>query len=158
MTVLDEYLIKPDDNILIASDHAGLELKEKFSQFLIAEKYRVIDLGPNSSKSVDYPDYAYKLAGYISNGTAKAGVLICGTGIGISIAANRWLDVRAALVHSTQTAISARQHNNANVMAIGARVLNTENALACLDSFLSSKFEGGRHLARVEKLREKPTY
>ena len=155
---MNKYLIQAGDNILIASDHAGFELKDIYIKELSAQGYKIIDIGPNSEDPVDYPDYANKLAGYISTGAGTAGVLICGTGIGISIAANRWTTVRAALVHSVETAASARKHNNANVMVVGARILTQEVALACLHSFLSTKFDGGRHIARVEKLCKPPTY
>jgi len=138
--------------IAIASDHAGFELKELLKKTIESLGYKVIDLGADSTKSVDYPDYGYKLATSVSKGDAQFGVAICGSGIGISIAANRKPKVRAALCHNVETAALARQHNNANVLALGARFVSAELAIEMLKTFLSTEFEGGRHENRVKKL------
>ncbi len=133
--------------IHIASDHAGFELKEVIKKYLGAE---VIDLGTNSTGSVDYPDFAEKLARNLE----ERGILICGTGIGMSIVANKFLGVRAALCHNEFTAEMSRKHNDANVLVLGARVVNKDVALKIVDVWLSTNFEGGRHAARLEKLRK----
>jgi len=137
-------------NIFIASDHAGYSLKEKIKKHLAGRN--VIDLGTDSEESVDYPDLGKKLAEEISKDTADTGILICGSGIGISIAANRNLNVRAALVYNPEIAKLARQHNNANVICLGARFIDEKLAKECVDIFLSTAFEGGRHENRVKKL------
>jgi ribose 5-phosphate isomerase B len=138
--------------IAIASDHAGFELKELLKKTIESLGYNVMDLGTNSTKSVDYPDYGYKLATAVSKGEAQFGVAICGSGIGINIAANRKPKVRAALCHNVETAALARQHNNANVLALGARFVSAGLAIDMLRTFLSTQFEGGRHEDRVKKL------
>jgi ribose 5-phosphate isomerase B len=138
--------------IAIASDHAGFELKNTLKNTIEALGYKLLDLGTNSAESVDYPDYGYKLATAVSKGDAELGVAICGSGIGISIAANRKPKVRAALCHNVETAKLARQHNNANVLALGARMVSSELAVDMLKTFLSTEFEGGRHENRVKKL------
>lgn len=138
--------------IAIASDHAGFELKEVLKTAIGSLGYKVMDLGTNSTTSVDYPDYGYKLATAVSSGQAEFGVAICGSGIGISIAANRKPKVRAALCHNIETARLARQHNNANVLALGARIVSAELAQEILSTFLATEFEGGRHENRVKKL------
>ena len=138
--------------IAVASDHAGFELKEQISFFLSKKGYEVLDLGTNSSDKVDYPDYGYKLAEAIADKKAGRGVVVCGSGIGISIAANRNPAVRAALCINGEMAQLARQHNDANVIAFGARLISPEVALKCLEIFLNTEFEGGRHVERVKKL------
>jgi ribose 5-phosphate isomerase B len=140
------------ETIGIACDHAGVELKDLLVAELKAAGFAVLDLGTNSPDSVDYPDFADKLAAAMKQGDVKRGVLICGTGIGISIAANRHRHVRAALAHNTTAARLARQHNDANVLALGARVLGSEVARDCLKVFLETEFEGGRHQRRVDKM------
>lgn len=137
--------------ILLASDHAGYKLKEELKQHL-SKDYNVIDLGTNSEESVDYPDFGHKLAKAIEKKEAEKGVLICGSGVGISIAANRNQAVRAALVNSEEIAKLARLHNDANVICFGARFIESNLAKKCLDTFLSTQFEGGRHENRVKKL------
>jgi len=139
------------EKIVIASDHAGLSMKSAFGECLEEMGYEVLDLGTNSPCSVDYPDYSNALADALAEGKATRGVLICGTGIGISIAANRHRHVRAALCHSETDARFARLHNDANVLAIGARTTGIEVALDCLRVFLDTAFEGGRHQRRVGK-------
>lgn len=141
-----------DETIAIASDHAGLVLKNELADRLRGLGYAVQDLGTNGPDSVDYPDYADKLAAAIEAGPAKRGVLVCGTGIGISIAANRHRHIRAALCHNATDARLSRQHNDANVLVVGARTMGAEVAGDCLDIFLSTKFEGGRHERRVSKM------
>lgn len=148
----DTPFLKAGDAVAIASDHAGFALKTVLKSDLAAMGFSVIDLGPEDESSVDYPDFGQKLAKAVAEGQTKAGVLVCGTGIGISIAANREPRVRAALVHSEITAEMARAHNDANVMAVGARVTEEETARACLKTFIKTPFEGGRHARRVEKL------
>ena len=138
--------------IAIASDHAGFELKELLKAELRAAGQPFVDLGTSSTVSVDYPDFGSALARAIRDGEAGRGVLVCGTGIGIAIAANREPAVRAAVVHDATSARLARQHNDANVMALGARLVGTEVARDCLRVFLETPFEGGRHAPRVAKL------
>jgi len=140
------------DAIALAADHGGYELKALLVKDLTAAGMAVVDLGTNAADSVDYPDYADRLAAALKDGRASRGVLICGTGIGISIAANRHRHIRAALCHDETTARLSREHNDANVLALGARVIGPEVARACLNVFLATKFAGGRHEKRVAKL------
>lgn len=143
----------PAEVIALASDHGGVELKTLLKEELLQAGYGVLDLGTDGSASVDYPDFAEAMAETIRSGGAGRGVLICGTGIGISIAANRYPFIRAALVHDMTTARLCREHNDANVMVLGGRVVGPETAKDCLKTFLSTPFEGGgRHQRRVEKL------
>ncbi len=138
--------------IAIASDHAGLDLKNKLKQELIDLDFEVFDLGTNDSKSVDYPDFGYAMAKAIKDNKVSRGILVCGSGIGISIAANRHSNIRAALVHDSLGAKMARLHNDANVIVFGGRMIGTDVAMDCLHAFLNTNFEGGRHALRVEKL------
>ncbi len=138
------------ETIAIACDHGGFGLKENLKTAFPNVQW--LDLGTSSAESVDYPDFAAKLAGAIKDGKAARGVLICGSGIGISIAANRHTHIRCALVHDVTGARLCRQHNDANVIALGARMVGLEVAKDCVDVFLSAEFEGGRHQARVAKL------
>lgn len=138
--------------IAIASDHAGFELKEVLKKELGFLGYEVLDLGTCSKESVDYPDFGYKLAEKIASGDCEFGIAICGSGVGISIAANRNKKIRAALCHNKELAGLARQHNNANVLVLGARFVDEQTAKDCLREFLNTPFEGGRHAKRVEKL------
>jgi ribose 5-phosphate isomerase B len=138
--------------VAIAADHGGYELKSVLLPELRALGFDVLDLGTNSLDSVDYPDFAEKLAVAVEAGKARFGVLICGTGIGMSIAVNRHRKLRAALCHDVTTARLARQHNDANVLTMGGRMLGAETAKDCLKTFLSTSFEGGRHARRVAKL------
>lgn len=140
------------DAIALAADHGGYELKALLVKDLEAAGVPVVDLGTNAADSVDYPDFADRLAAALKDGRASRGVLICGTGIGISIAANRHRHIRAALCHDETTARLSREHNDANVLALGARVIGPEVARACLNVFLATKFAGGRHEKRVAKL------
>jgi len=138
--------------IAIASDHAALALKSALAEHLRAAGHDVADLGPHDEASVDYPDYGYRLASAIADGSAERGVALCGSGIGISIAVNRNLAARAALVSEPLSARLSREHNDANVIAMGARLIGIEMAKACIDAFLSTKFGGDRHQRRVDKL------
>jgi len=138
--------------IAIASDHAAVALKALLVEHLQDAGHDVADLGPNGVDSVDYPDYGYKLAEEIAAGRADFGVALCGSGIGISIAANRHPDCRCARVSEPLSARLAREHNDANVIAMGARLIGPEMAKACLDTFLATPFGGDRHQRRVDKL------
>ena len=138
--------------IAIASDHAGFDLKAELREYLISLGHEVADLGPETVDRVDYPDFGYRLASVVADGTVERGVVLCGSGIGISIAVNRNLKCRCALVSEPLSATLAREHNDANVIAMGARLTGTDMAKACLDAFLSTDFGGGRHIGRVDKL------
>jgi len=140
------------ETVVIAADHGGFDLKSALVPEVRALGHEVVDLGAMSRDAVDYPDFAEKVAQAIRAGRASRGVLICGTGIGMSIAANRYREVRAALVHDGLTARLARQHNDANVLVLGGRLLGPELAKDCLKIFFTTAFEGGRHVARVAKL------
>ncbi len=143
--------------ILIASDHAGFRLKRHLVAFLEARGETVRDLGVDSETSVDYPDYAHRLAAAIEAGEAARGILICGTGLGMSMTANRHPGVRAALCHDAYTAEYARRHNNANVLCLGGRVLGPGVAEQVAAVFLDTGFEGGRHKRRVDKIEREET-
>ncbi|MEJ7935122.1 ribose 5-phosphate isomerase B [Sphingobium sp. AN558] len=138
--------------IAIASDHAAVDLKAELAQWLREEGHEVVDLGPETADRVDYPDYGYNLGQAVAAGSADRGVALCGSGIGISIAVNRNPACRAALVSEPLSATLAREHNDANVIAMGARLTGVDMAKACLTAFLSTDFGGGRHAGRVEKL------
>ena len=138
--------------IAIASDHAAFDLKAELRDYLIGLGHEVADLGPDTAERVDYPDFGYKLAAAVADGTAQFGVALCGSGIGISIAANRNPACRCARVGDPYSAALAREHNDANCIAFGARLIGVDMAKACLDAFLSTPFGGGRHGPRVEKL------
>ena len=138
--------------IAIASDHAAIDLKAELRDWMIEQGHEVADLGPDTTDSVDYPDYGYKLASVVADGTAERGVALCGSGIGISIAVNRNPACRSALVSEPLSAELARSHNDANVISMGARLTGPEMAKACLEAFLSTDFLGDRHQRRVDKL------
>tara|TARA_Y100000590_G_scaffold38976_1_gene41775 strand:+ start:247 stop:672 length:426 start_codon:yes stop_codon:yes gene_type:complete len=140
------------DNIVLASDHAGFRLKEEIKKFLIRKKNKVLDLGTKNTNSVDYPDLAHLLSKKMKTNNNKFGILICGSGIGMDMAANKHKNVRAALCYNVKSAKLSRQHNNANVMAIGARLTKKEVALKCVSTFIKTDFKGGRHLRRVKKI------
>jgi ribose 5-phosphate isomerase B len=142
----------PQTIIAMASDHGGYELKAILKEALESKGFAVLDLGTNGPQSVDYPDYADAMAAAFRAGKADRGILICGTGIGISIAANRHPELRAALVHDAFGARLSRQHNDANVIVFGGRTIGTEVAKDCLALFLATDFEGGRHAGRVAKM------
>lgn len=143
--------------VAIASDHAGFTLKSMLRADLEADGYTVLDLGTDGPDSVDYPDFGYALANAIADGKAEKGVLVCGSGIGISIAANRNPAVRAAVVTNALTAKLARQHNDANVVCFGERLVGSEIARDAMKVFLETEFEGGRHAKRVDKLSKPQT-
>ncbi len=136
----------------IGSDHAGFNLKSRIIEYLESNKHIIIDIGPKNNDRVDYPDYAHKLVNSILNKESELGILICGSGNGISMAANKHNDIRAALCWNSEIAILAKKHNDANVLALPARFISLEEAKNIIDSFLSSTFEGGRHLNRVNKI------
>jgi len=138
--------------IAIASDHAAIEMKDALSEHLRAQGYEVVDLGTVGGDSVDYPDFGYKLADALASGRVGRGVALCGSGIGISISINRHPACRCALVSEPLSARLGREHNDANVIAIGARLIGVEMAKECLDTFLATPFGGGRHQRRVDKL------
>ena len=143
-------------NLAIASDHAAFALKTELIVWLRAAGHDVRDLGTDGEASVDYPDYGYILADAIAHGEAEFGIALCGSGIGIAIAANRNPAVRCAQVAEPLSARLARQHNDANIIALGARLIGIEMAKACVETFLATDFLGGRHCARVEKLAHPP--
>lgn len=148
---------KSRETLVLASDHAGYELKEILKRDLIAMGFDVLDLGTHDgTSSVDYPEFGYAAAQAIAQGRAQRGAVVCGSGIGISIAANREPSVRAALAFDLETARLARQHNDANILAIGARTTQAETARAMLKAFLETPFEGGRHERRVQQLNNLP--
>ena len=142
--------------IAIASDHAALEMKADLVAWLGEQGHEVADLGPHGPDSVDYPDYGYKLAEAIASGAAERGIALCGSGIGIAIAANRNSAVRCAQVSEPLSARLARSHNDANAIALGARLVGPDMAKACIEAFLSTDFAGDRHVRRVEKLSKLP--
>ena len=138
--------------IVIASDHAGVDLKTRLVELIGEAGHEIRDLGPADTSSVDYPDFAHAVARALTTGEAERGILICGTGIGMSLAANRHTEVRAALCHDAFTAEMARRHNDANVLCIGARSTGPGVAEQIVQIFLETPFEGGRHQRRVEKI------
>lgn len=140
------------ERIGLASDHAGFALKAVLRQRLVEWGFEVLDLGTDSEERVDYPEFGDKLARAVADGEVARGVVVCGTGVGISIAANRHPGVRAALCHDVTGARLSRQHNDANVLALGQRMIGQAVAVDCLRAFLDAEFEGGRHGSRVAKL------
>ncbi|MDU3117835.1 MAG: ribose 5-phosphate isomerase B [Finegoldia magna] len=138
--------------IAIAADHGGFELKDSMVEYIKSLGNEVMDLGTNSADSVDYPDYAKKVCEEIQQGDSDLGILICGTGIGMSLAANKFEGVRAACVSDVYSAKMSRNHNNANVLCIGARVIGDEVAKLIIKTFLENEFEAGRHQRRVDKI------
>lgn len=140
------------ERIPIASDHAGFEMKEKLERVLHELGYEVEDLGTDSPISTDYPDYAHPLAREVSEGRARRGVLLCGTGLGMSYVANRYAGVRAAVAWSPEIAELSRKHNDANVLVLPARFVSDGDSVAILKTFLETSFDGGRHVNRVDKI------
>lgn len=138
--------------IAMASDHAGYELKEAVKQHLQEKGIEIIDLGTNSTESVDYPVFGQKCGQAVADGTADKGIVCCGTGIGISMAANKVKGARCALVTDVNMAVMTKKHNDANILAMGARTTETENALNMVDAWLETEFEGGRHQRRIDLL------
>jgi ribose 5-phosphate isomerase B len=138
--------------VAFGADHAGVALKDALADALRAEGFAVHDLGTTGTEPVDYPDYAYRVGAAVAEGRVQLGVLVCGTGIGMSIAANRHPAIRCAVAHDVTSARLSRAHNNANVLALGARVIGPAVALDCLHAFIGTGFEGGRHVPRIAKL------
>ena len=138
--------------ISISSDHAGFELKESIKNFLIKKKFLILDLGPRDDRSVDYPDYAKKLAKNIISKKSDTGILVCGSGIGMAMSANRFKKIRAAVCYNVKSTKLSRSHNNANIIAIGSRLTNKNLALKLVMIFLKTKFDGGRHKRRTNKI------
>ncbi len=138
--------------ISISSDHAGFRLKESIKKFLIKKKFLVLDLGPKDDRSVDYPDYAKKLAKNMISKKSNTGILVCGSGIGMAMSANRFKKIRAAVCYNVKSAKLSRSHNNANIIAIGSRLTNKNLALKLVMIFLKTKFDGGRHKRRTNKI------
>ncbi|WP_320046557.1 ribose 5-phosphate isomerase B [uncultured Ilyobacter sp.] len=141
--------------IALGADHGGFQLKEKIKEHLIEKGHEILDLGAHSKESVDYPEFGRAVGEAVLDKKAECGIIVCGTGIGISIAANRIKGVRAALCTDTTMARLTRQHNDANVLALGARIIGDVLALDIVDTFLSTEFEGGRHAVRIGKIEEK---
>ena len=138
--------------IAIGSDHGGFEIKQNIIEWLLENEIPFIDFGTKSTESVDYPDYAHKVVGSIIDEESVIGILVCGTGNGISMAANKWRGIRAALCWSTEIAKLSREHNNANILSLPGRFLSKEEAIRIVDIFLDTEFEGGRHLNRINKI------
>ena len=151
---MSEKLYKESLRVAVASDHAGVALKEEIKALLSRLKADATDLGTNSSASVDYPDFAHALAKGVADQRFDAGILVCGTGIGMSIAANRHPEIRAALCTDPYSARMTRMHNDANVLCLGARVVGGGLAEEIVTAFFTTSFEGGRHAARVAKLNQ----
>ena len=142
--------------LALASDHAAVTMKAELAAWLREQGHEVLDLGTDGSNSVDYPDYGYILADALAHGEAERGIALCGSGIGIAIAANRNPAVRCAQVAEPLSAKLAREHNDANAIALGARLIGIDMAKACVEAFLTTEFGGGRHCGRVEKLAHPP--
>ncbi len=140
--------------INVASDHAGVYFKSRVLQYLAEKKINAVDLGTNADASVDYPDYGMKVAKLVSEGKVEQGILVCGTGVGMSIVANKFSGVRAALCHNKETAEASRRHNDANILVLGSRVLDVELGLTIVETWLATPFEGGRHQRRLDKITE----
>ena len=138
--------------ICIASDHAGYNLKEKVKHFLINKNISTIDLGPDNDKSVDYPDFAKKVSRRLKLKKSDLGILICGSGTGMSLSANKIKGIRAAVCYNSRSTRLSRQHNNANIICLGSRLISSKNDLNLVNIFLKTKFQGGRHLKRVKKI------
>jgi ribose 5-phosphate isomerase B len=143
------YLFK---KVCIASDHGGYKLKEAIKDLLIDKKISIFDLGPYNTSTVDYPDFAKKLSNRIKAKKSDIGILVCGSGTGMAISANKIKTIRAAVCYNVRSTILSRQHNNANIIALGARLTKKNLALKLVQVFLKTKFEGGRHLKRVKKI------
>ena len=138
--------------VCIASDHAGFNLKEVIKNHLINKKVSIFDMGPYNNKSVDYPDYAKKLGNRVRLKKSAVGILVCGSGTGMAISANKIKSIRAAVCYNIKSTRLSRQHNNANIIALGSRLTKKKISLKLVETFLKTKFEGGRHLRRVKKI------
>lgn len=145
----------PVKSLALGSDHAGLDLKNEIGEFLKARGVEVKDFGTFSKDSCDYPDYARQVAEAVASGEFPRGILVCGSGVGVSIVANKVRKIRAALIHDVETAILSRQHNNANVLCLAGRTTGVSEAMSIVEAWLLAEFEGGRHERRVAKI-EKP--
>ena len=151
LSVVRDRKIK-SKKVILASDHAGFKLKEEIKKFLIKKREKVLDLGTRNTNLVDYPDYAHLLSKKITNNKNQFGILICGSGTGMSMAANKHKNVRAALCYNTKSTKLSRLHNNANVMTLGSRLIKKSVALKCVNTFLKTDFDGGHHERRVKKI------
>ena len=140
------------ERIILASDHAGYKLKNTIKNFLVKKGEKVLDLGTKNTNSVDYPDYAHLLSKKIKKTKNNLGILVCGSGTGMAMTANKHKNIRAALCYNVKSTKLSRQHNNANVMTLGAKLIKKKIALMCVKSFLETKFESGRHKRRIEKI------
>ena len=138
--------------VCIASDHGGFSLKEAIKDHLIKKDISIIDLGPSENKTVDYPDYAKKVANRIKAKKSDVGILVCGSGTGMAISANKTKNIRAAVCYNVNSTRLSREHNNANIISLGARLTSKKLSLKLVNIFLKTKFEGGRHLKRVNKI------
>ena len=138
--------------IFISSDHAGFKLKEIIKNYLKNKKVKFEDLGPNDDSSVDYPDYAHKVARKVKSNKSNVGILVCGSGTGMNIAANKHKNIRAAQCFNTKSTKLSRLHNDANIITLGSRLISKKNAFKFIKIFLNTKFDGGRHLRRVKKI------
>ena len=138
--------------MLLASDHAGFKLKEEIKKYLIKKRNKVLDLGTKNTSSVDYPHYAHLLSKKMNKDRNQFGILVCGSGTGMSMAANKHKNIRAALCYNNKSTKLSRSHNNANVMTIGSRLIKKNVALKCVNTFLKTHFDGGRHLRRIRKI------
>ena len=138
--------------ISLASDHAGFKLKEKIKKNLKKKKFTVVDLGPKTDSSVDYPDFAKKVARSVASKKSNIGILVCGSGTGMAMSANKIKKIRAAVCYNRASTSLSRKHNNANILALGSRFTKKSNAIRLVNIFLSTKFEGGRHLRRIKKV------
>ena len=144
-----KYLFK---KVCIASDHAGYKNKEIIKDFLVEKNVSIIDLGPPNENSVDYPDYAKKVSKRVKSKKSDIGILVCGSGTGMAISANKIKGIRAAVCYNTQSTVLSRQHNDANIIALGSRLTKKKMSLKLVSIFLKTKFEAGRHLRRVKKI------
>ena len=138
--------------IFISSDHAGFKLKETIKMYLERKKYKYFDLGPENDNSVDYPDFAHKVAKKVKLNKNNVGILVCGSGTGMAMSANKFKKIRAAVCYNAASTRLSRQHNNANIIALGSRLTSKKTAFKLVSTFLKTKFEGGRHLRRVKKI------
>ena len=138
--------------IFISSDHAGFKLKEEIKSHLLKKKLSFQDLGPFNDDRVDYPDYAHKVARKVKANKSNVGILVCGSGMGMNIAANRHTNIRAAQCFNLKSTKLSRLHNDANIITLGSRLLTKKLAINCVNTFLNTKFEGGRHLKRIKKI------
>ena len=138
--------------ICISSDHAGYNLKEYIKSYFIKKEIPLIDLGPYKNSSVDYPDYAKKIARRVASKRSDIGILVCGSGTGMAISANKTKGIRAAVCYNAKSTRLSREHNNANIIALGSRLIKKDEAMKLIKVFLKTKFEGGRHLRRVKKI------